>query len=105
MNLSEIDVLVETFKKYIPTGPEKPITMKAALRIKIYVKNFTISEGKLTNSLANFDDYFYNRVGEDWIDNISYYRLNAGEDTFLELFQDFRFAAHRAISDYFENTQ
>jgi hypothetical protein len=103
MNLTEISSLVETFKNYIPTGPVKPITMKAALRIQIYVKNFHKNGESLIQNLADFDEYFYNRVGREWIDNISYYTVDASEDSFLELFQDFRFAAHRAISEHIKN--
>ena len=101
--MDEIEILINNFKKYIPTGPGKPITMKAALRIQIYVKNFTTTGEKLLKNLADFDEYFYNKVGEEWIKNISYYTVDASEASFLELFQDFRFAAHRVISGNIES--
>ena len=59
MDISEIKELVEYFKKYIPVGPGKKITLKTAMNIESYVKYLSPS-GELIKDFAEFDRYFYN---------------------------------------------
>ena len=98
MDFSEISKLIENFSKYIPKGPVKTITLKAALDIGDYLTTFRFS-GKLIDDCNKFDKYFYDTIASKWIEEISYYTLDYGKEAFIELFQDFRFAAHNVISN------
>ena len=98
MDLSEISKLIENFSNYLPKGPVKTITLKTALNIGDYVTSFR-SSGKLVEDCNQFDKYFYDIIASSWIEDISYYTLDYGKESFIELFQDFRFAVHRVISN------
>lgn len=104
MNVSEIETLVQQFRDYIPRGRTKSVTMKCCMILLCRMKNFEIT-GKLLEDLAEFDDFFYNRLCNEWCEGMWPYSLDDPNETFPELFAEFRYAAHRAIANYDNSTQ
>lgn len=97
MSLTKIEQLIQLFRGNIPTGPGKAATIKAAVQIRIFVENFKPT-GTLMMDFANFDEFFYDSVGEKWIDEMYNKGFMPDMDDFVALFGDFRNAAHQVIS-------
>jgi hypothetical protein len=99
MNVSDIEAIIQNFKNYIPYGHTKTVTMKCCMQILTRMKNFETT-GKLDEDYTGFDDFFYNELRDEWCKGIDQFTVDDPKDTFSELFADFRYAAHRAISNY-----
>jgi len=100
MNLSEIKELIEMFKREIPVGNTKNVVMKTCSNIRNYIEGFQHS-GSLMRDVAIFDEEFYGRIRNEWKEEIVYYTVDDPEESFEYVFQDFRHAAHRILTENF----
>lgn len=100
MNLSEIKELIEMFKRDIPVGNTKNVVMKTCSNIRKYIESFQHS-GSLMEDVAIFDKEFYGRIRNVWKEEIVYYTVDDPEESFEYVFQDFRYAAHRILTENF----
>ena len=104
MNLCEIDKLIIEIRNLIPRGNTKNIILNSCMKIRSYVENFMVKDD-VSKDFALFDKYFYNDFFIEWCNEISLYTIDDPHESFLDLFKDFRFAAHRSISEcyYFKD--
>lgn len=100
MNLTEMNEMIEMFKRDIPVGNTKKVVMKTSMNIRDYVKDFQHS-GSLMEDVAIFDGVFYGKIREEWKKEIVYHTVDDPEESFEYVFQDFRYAAHRILLENF----
>ena len=92
--------LINDLKEIIPKDcPMRSYTLRTALGIKRYAKNFQKTDKNILEDFATFDKFFYGEK-EKWCDEYKMYNIRDDAETVYDLtFQDLRNYFHEAYKN------